>query len=284
MIKRKGYDQVCHIQKKSYKEDEIVYITFPGLEKTGCVKQLFSTRIGGVSRGMFSSMNLSYTRGDEKEAVDENYRRIAACLESDVSCFVCSDQTHTDNIRIVGSEDMGKGTIYPKDYHDVDGLITDQRGIVLGTFFADCVPLFFVDPVKKAIGMTHSGWRGTVQKIGKKTVRMMQEQYGSNPADMYTAIGPSICQSCYEVSGDVIDRVKEAFPESLWSDLFYPTIPGKYQLNLWEANRQIMLEAGILAEHIEVTDICTCCNPDFLFSHRASQGKRGNLGAFLALI
>ena len=284
MIKRKGYDQVCHILKKSYKEDEIVYITFPGLEKTGCVKHLFSTRIGGVSRGMFSSMNLSYTRGDEKEAVDENYRRIAACLESDVSCFVCSDQTHTDNIRIVGPEDMGKGTIYPKDYHDVDGLITDQRGIVLGTFFADCVPLFFVDPVKKAIGMTHSGWRGTVQKIGKKTVRMMQEQYGSNPADMYTAIGPSICQSCYEVSGDVIDRVKEAFPESLWSDLFYPTIPGKYQLNLWEANRQIMLEAGILAEHIEVTDICTCCNPDFLFSHRASQGKRGNLGAFLALI
>ena len=213
MIKRKGYDQVCHIQKKSYKEDEIVYITFPGLEKTGCVKHLFSTRIGGVSRGMFSSMNLSYTRGDEKEAVDENYRRIAACLESDVSCFVCSDQTHTDNIRIVGPQDMGKGTIYPKDYHDVDGLITDQRGIVLGTFFADCVPLFFVDPVKKAIGMTHSGWRGTVQKIGKKTVRMMQEQYGSNPADMYTAIGPSICQSCYEVSGDVIDRVKEAFPE-----------------------------------------------------------------------
>ena len=284
MIKRKGYDQVCHILKKSYKEDEIVYITFPGLEKTGCVKHLFSTRIGGVSRGMFSSMNLSYTRGDEKEAVDENYRRIAACLESDVSCFVCSDQTHTDNIRIVGPQDMGKGTIYPKDYHDVDGLITDQRGIVLGTFFADCVPLFFVDPVKKAIGMTHSGWRGTVQKIGKKTVRMMQEQYGSNPADMYTAIGPSICQSCYEVSGDVIDRVKEAFPESLWSDLFYPTIPGKYQLNLWEANRQIMLEAGILAEHIEVTDICTCCNPDFLFSHRASQGKRGNLGAFLALI
>lgn len=284
MIKRKGHDQVCHIQKKSYKEDEIVYITFPGLEKTGCVKHLFSTRIGGVSRGMFSSMNLSYTRGDEKEAVDENYRRIAACLESDVSCFVCSDQTHTDNIRIVGPEDMGKGTIYPKDYHDVDGLITDQRGVVLGTFFADCVPLFFVDPVKRAIGMTHSGWRGTVQKIGKKTVRMMQEQYGSNPADMYTAIGPSICQSCYEVSGDVIDRVKEAFPESLWSDLFYPTIPGKYQLNLWEANRQIMLEAGILAEHIEVTDICTCCNPDFLFSHRASQGKRGNLGAFLALI
>ena len=284
MIKRKGSDQVCHIQKKPYKEDEIAYITFPGLENTGCVKHLFSTRIGGVSQGIFSSMNLSYTRGDEKEAVDENYRRIAACLDSDVSCFVCSDQTHTDNIRVVGAEDMGKGTIYPKDYHDVDGLITNQRGIVLGTFFADCVPLFFVDPVKKAIGMTHSGWRGTVQKIGKKTVRMMQEQYGSDPADMYTAIGPSICQSCYEVSEDVIECVKDAFPESLWSCLFYPTIPGKYQLNLWEANRQIMLESGILAEHIEVTDICTCCNPEFLFSHRASQGKRGNLGAFLTLI
>lgn len=283
MLKRKGSAQTCHMQKKTYKEDEIAYFTFPGLEKTGCVKHLFSTRIGGVSQGIFSSMNLSYTRGDEKEAVDENYRRIAYCLDSDVSHFVCSDQTHTDHIRIVGKEDMGKGILYPKDYHDVDGMITNQRGIVLCTFFADCVPLFFVDPVKKAIGMTHSGWRGTVQKIGKKTIQMMQEQYGTNPADLFTAIGPSICQECYEVSEDVIERVKEVFEESLWARLFYPTVPGKYQLNLWEANRQIMLEAGVPATHIEVTDVCTCCNADLLFSHRASQGKRGNLGAFLTL-
>lgn len=283
MLKRKGSAQTCHMQKKTYKEDEIAYFTFPRLEKTGCVKHLFSTRIGGVSQGIFSSMNLSYTRGDEKEAVDENYRRIAYCLDSDVSHFVCSDQTHTDHIRIVGKEDMGKGILYPKDYHDVDGMITNQRGIVLCTFFADCVPLFFVDPVKKAIGMTHSGWRGTVQKIGKKTIQMMQEQYGTNPADLFTAIGPSICQECYEVSEDVIERVKEVFEESLWARLFYPTVQGKYQLNLWEANRQIMLEAGVPATHIEVTDVCTCCNADLLFSHRASQGKRGNLGAFLTL-
>lgn len=279
-IKRKGDREVCRLHRA---ENGVSYLTFPGLERTGVVRHLFSTREGGVSEGIYASMNLSYTRGDEKDAVDENYRRIAACLDSVVEDMVCSDQTHTDNIRLVTAADRGKGVTKPKDYRDVDGLITQERGIVLCTFFADCVPLFFVDPVNRAIGLSHSGWRGTVQKIGRKTVEEMGKAFGTKPEDIHAAIGPSICQDCYEVSEDVIEEFRAVFPGKLWESLFYPTKPGKYQLNLWEANRQVMLEAGIPETQIEVTDLCTCCNPDFLFSHRASHGKRGNLGAFMKL-
>lgn len=266
-------------------ENGVTYLTFPGLERTGVVRHLFSTREGGVSEGIYRSMNLSYARGDEKEAVDENYRRIAEVLGSSGEDMVCSDQTHTDHIRLVTEKDRGKGVVKPKDYTEVDGLITQEKGIVLCTFFADCVPLFFVDPVRRAIGLAHSGWRGTVQKIGRKTVEKMREAFGTDPEDVRAAIGPSICQDCYEVSEDVIEEFRRAFPEErVWDSLFYRTKPGKYQLNLWEANRLVMLEAGIPAEQIEVTDICTCCNPDFLFSHRASHGRRGNLGAFMKLV
>ena len=295
-IKRKEGQEVCRVHKTA---DGVTYLTFPGLERTGVVRHLFSTREGGVSEGIYASMNLSYTRGDKKEAVDENYRRIAVCLESSVEDMVCSDQTHTDHIRLVTAKDRGKGVVKPKDYRDVDGLITQEKGIVLCTFFADCVPLFFVDPVRKAIGLSHSGWRGTVQKIGKKTVEEMGRAFGTKPEDIHAAIGPSICQDCYEVSEDVIEEFRKAFPEAEGSDgisgprsgsceqpcaLWFQTRPGKYQLNLWEANRQIMLEAGIPVSQIEVTDLCTCCNPDFLFSHRASCGQRGNLGAFMKIL
>ncbi len=277
-IKRKAGREALAVHTA---ENGVTYLTFPGLERTGVVRHLFSTREGGVSEGIYRSMNLSYARGDDKEAVDENYRRIAEVLGSSVEDMVCSDQTHTDHIRLVTAKDRGKGVTRPKDYTDVDGLITQEKGIVLCTFFADCVPLFFVDPVRRAIGLSHSGWRGTVQKIGRKTVERMKEAFGTDPKDVYAAIGPSICQDCYEVSEDVAEEFGKSFPAG---ELFYETKPGKYQLDLWEANRLVMLEAGIPAEHIEVTDLCTCCNPDFLFSHRASHGQRGNLAACMKLV
>ena len=277
-IKRKAGREALAVHTA---ENGVTYLTFPGLERTGVVRHLFSTREGGVSEGIYRSMNLSYARGDDKEAVDENYRRIAEVLGSSVEDMVCSDQTHTDHIRLVTAKDRGKGVTRPKDYTDVDGLITQEKGIVLCTYFADCVPLFFVDTVRRAIGLSHSGWRGTVQKIGRKTVERMKEAFGTDPKDVYAAIGPSICQDCYEVSEDVAEEFGKSFPAG---ELFYETKPGKYQLDLWEANRLVMLEAGIPAEHIEVTDLCTCCNPDFLFSHRASHGQRGNLAAFMKLV
>ena len=262
---------------------ELEYLTFPGLRACGLVNHLFTTRKGGVSKGIYSSMNVSYTRGDEKEAVDENYRRIAAVFGSDASKIVCSDQTHTTNVRLVTKKDCGKGVITPKDYTDVDGLITDEPGIILATFYADCVPLYFVDTEHKAIGLSHSGWKGTVNKMGECTLQAMKEAFGTRPEMVKAAIGPSICQECYEVSRDVAEQFMLLFKDCPKEILYPGKEEGKYQLNLWEANKKILLDAGILPENLEVTDICTCCNPEYLFSHRASNGKRGNLGAFMEL-
>ena len=149
-----------HMEIRQY--GKVPYLTFPLLEKTGLVRHLFSTREGGVSTGIYSSMNVSYSRGDNKEAVDENFRRIAEIFGAAPDKMVCSRQTHTTNIRRVTKADCGKGVVRETDYEDVDGLITDEPGIILCTFYADCVPLYFVDTKHRAIGLSHSGWRGTV--------------------------------------------------------------------------------------------------------------------------
>ncbi len=271
-----------HVLQENRK-DEVLYFTFPKLSAQPGFLHGFSSRLGGVSRNEFAAMNLSFTRGDDPECVRENYRRIAAAIGFDDRRIVCSDQTHTNHVREVTAKDCGKGYLRPRDYADVDGLVTNEADVVLATFYADCVPLYFIDPEHRAVGLSHSGWKGTVSDIAGVTVRTMREKYGSRPEALLAAIGPSICQDCYEVSEDVIAQVRESYGEALWPRLFYQKENGRYQLNLWEACRQNLLRAGVLPEHIEVTDICTCCNPDILFSHRASKGKRGNLAAFLAV-
>ncbi len=258
------------------------YLTFPNLSRIQGITHAFSTRVGGVSKGIYSTLNLSFVRGDEEEAVLENYKRMAEVLETDIEHMVCSDQTHTVNIRYVTQEDGGKGIVKPRDYTDIDGLLTDMPGLCLATFYADCVPLYFVDPVRNVIGLAHSGWRGTVEQMGAHMVRAMRERFGCRPEDMFAAIGPSICQDCYEISEEVAVRFRQGF----WADkqvLKPGKETGKYQLDLWKANKEILLSCGILPEHIDVTDVCTCCNSEYLFSHRASNGQRGNLGAFLML-
>ena len=264
-------------------EGAVPYLSFPMFRDTGLVTDGFSTRLGGVSEGCFSSLNLSFDRGDDRAAVAENFRRMGEALGVRCEDMVLSQQTHTTNIRIVTDEDRGKGITRERDYTDIDGLITNVPGICLVTTYADCVPLYFLDPVKKVIALSHSGWRGTVGKIGKKTVELMHVKFGSDPADILAAVGPSVCQDCYEVSTDVIDRFREVFDRSAWDELFYEKPDGKYQLDLWKANEKIFLEAGIRKEHIAVTNVCTHCNSGILYSHRAMGDKRGNLCAFLAL-
>ena len=202
-------------------EGAVPYLSFPMFRDTGLVTDGFSTRLGGVSEGCFSSLNLSFDRGDDRAAVAENFRRMGEALSVHCEDMVLSQQTHTTNIRIVTDEDRGKGITRERDYTDIDGLITNVPGICLVTTYADCVPLYFLDPVKKVIALSHSGWRGTVGKIGKKTVELMHDNFGSDPADILAAVGPSVCQDCYEVSADVIDRFKEVFDRSVWDELFY---------------------------------------------------------------
>ena len=257
--------------------DGVPFLSYPMLEETGIVHHGFSTKLGGVSKGCWATMNISTTRGDDPEDVEENQRRIARAIGVKPEDMTFTNQTHTTNVAVVRAEDKGRR------FMKTDGMITNVPGICLVTFYADCVPLYFVDPVKKAIGLSHSGWRGTVGKIGKVTVELMQKTYGSDPKDILAAIGPSICQDCYEVSEDVIVKFQKSFEEKYWPELFYQKENGKYQLNLWKANELVFEEAGILKKHIAVTNVCTHCNPDILFSHCTTGNKRGNLSAFLAL-
>ncbi|MCH5258541.1 MAG: peptidoglycan editing factor PgeF [Lachnospiraceae bacterium] len=279
------YRHKSRMQVKQNRMGEVEYLTFPLLSRTGMVRHLFSTRVGGVSKGIYSTMNLSYTRGDDKEAVDENFRRIADVLGCEVGDIVCSDQTHTVNLRVASSKDGGKGILIPKDYADTDGLLTDEPGLVLATFYADCVPLYFVDTRRRAIALAHSGWRGTVARMGRCVTEKMKDVYGTDPSDIVAVVGPSICQACYEVSEDVAEAFAQEFHgEGQTNEILLSKGGGKYQLDLWRANEIVLIEAGIPTEQIQVTDLCTCHNSDYLFSHRASQGKRGNLGAFLGLV
>lgn len=262
--------------------EDLPLLTFPALNSCGCVRHGFSTRAGGVSEGYFSTLNLKFDNGDDNACVCENYRRLAEAFGVSPDNFVFTDQTHTNHVRTVTREDAGKGLTRPKDYTDVDGLITNEPGLVLSAFFADCVPLFFVDPVHRAIGLAHSGWKGTVRRIGAAVVSAMAEQFGTAPSDLVCAIGPSICRDCYEIGLEVAEEFMAEFP-GYEERILTKKKNGKYLLDLWETCQIVLMEAGVNKDRIHVTDICTCCNPELLFSHRATGGKRGNLAAFLML-
>lgn len=262
----------------------VYYITFPKLEKyNNRMIHAFSTRKGGVSEGYLSEMNLSFTRGDDRKKVLENHRIFANAVGYDENRLVFSDQVHDTVIYKVTEKDIGKGIHRESDIRSIDGLVTNEIDIPIITFYADCVPLFFFDPKQNVIAVSHSGWKGTIKKIGKKMVEFMSSEYGSCPSDIVCAIGPSICQNCYEVSEDVAEQFRIHFGEKCNSELIYGTKPGKYQLNLHQACLLTLLEAGVIRENIDVTDLCTCCNPDWLFSHRKTDGKRGNLAAVMML-
>ena len=277
--------------------NRVPYFTYSLFEQyMDKVKAVFTTRFGGVSEGDLNSLNLSFTRGDEPANVMSNFEKVAQILGISINQFIFSHQTHTTNIRLVTKEDMGKGIVKPLDYENIDGLITNEPGICLSLFFADCVPVYFYDPKTNGIGLAHSGWKGTVGQISAQMIRLMEQSFGTKPEDLLVVIGPSICPSCYEVSEDVAKEFAFAYNLDLKcldysesvieyesSILFNGKMKGKYQLNLWQAIRQTLLNNGVKTEHIQGPDVCTCCNPNILFSHRASGGKRGNLGAFMML-
>ena len=260
---------------------DLVYITFPKLSACGAVRHTFSTRYGGISGGQYSTMNLSFNNGDARENVEENYRRLCSAVGIDVSHLVLSRQTHTNNVRYVTADDCGTGYSKPS-FQDVDGLITDCRGVAMVTQYADCTPLLFCDPVKRVAATSHAGWRGTVKLIGQITVDKMVKDFGCRREDIIAAIGPAIGQCCYEVDDPVYEELVK-LPVKLDGAVLKKD-NGHYMLDLKEVNRRILVESGVRAENIDVADLCTCCNNDGLHSHRATGGKRGNLAAIIELI
>lgn len=245
----------------------------------------FSTRKGGVSKEHLASLNLSFSVEDAKENVLENFRRIGECFGKTPEDFVLSKQSHETKVLKVGTKDRGKGITKDRDYEGIDALITDEEGIILSCFSADCVPILFYDPIHKAVGACHSGWRGTKGKILRNVVEEMRKHFSSNPAEILIAIGPSICKEQYVVSEDLALSFLEDYPD-LGEDSSSPIqriSKDKFQLDLWDLNRRIALDCGIKEEHISISGYCTMENPELFFSHRYSQGKRGLQGAFICL-
>ena len=245
----------------------------------------FSTRKGGVSKEHLASLNLSFSVEDARENVLENFRRIGERFGKTPEDFVLSKQSHETKVLKVGTKDRGKGITKERDYEGIDALITDEKGLILSCFSADCVPILFYDPIHKAVGACHSGWRGTKGKILRNVVEEMRKHFSSNPGDILIAIGPSISKEQYIVSEDLGLSFLEDYPD-LGEDAASPIqriSKDKFQLDLWDLNRRIALDSGIREEHISISGYCTMENPELFFSHRYSQGRRGLQGAFICL-
>lgn len=280
----KPYDltkEECYIEHA----DSVPLIRFQAFREYSFLNAAFSTRYGGISEGCLATLNLGFGRGDSEETVAENYRLFCRSMGVNPETLVLSDQIHDTVIYTADSRDVCHGKI-EKKLQGIDGLMTNRKEVCLATSFADCVPLFFADTVRKVIAASHSGWRGTVGRMGAKTVEAMEQEFGSDRRDIVAVIGPSICQSCYEVSQDVADAFAGVYDSRQMEEIAYCTNreTGKYQLDLWAANFLQLKEAGLVPEHIHVAGICTCCNSKLFFSHRASHGKRGNLNGFISIV
>lgn len=245
--------------------------------------QACSTRLGGVSTGIHKSMNLGFLNGDDPDNVHENFRIICNELKINPRSLVFAAQTHTNNVRVTGLSDHGKWIFRERDYDNIDALVTNNPGTTLIILTADCVPVSIYDPVNKAIGLAHSGWRGTASEIVCETIKTMQAEYGSNPENLIISTGPSICKKCYEVSLDVVNEFKKTYNEDEMKQITEQVSEEHFLLDLNEAIRISALRMGVKPENFEITGLCTNCNPDLLFSHRASCGKRGTLASFLSI-
>lgn len=248
---------------------------------SGLVDCGFSTRAGGVSRGHYSSLNLSLAVGDDPACVLENRRLFAAALKLDPSRIVVPDQVHSPNVRRVTEEDAGRGALdHATAIPDTDALITNAPGLPLALHFADCVSVFFLDPVNKAIGIAHAGWRGTVDGIVITTVEAMTREFGSNPSDILAAIGPSIERHCFEVGEDVAKQFDKLFSGD--ERIMTASSTTKWRVDLRAANLTMLERAGLDDSNIAVSEQCTSCNSSEFFSYRR-EGETGRMSGWLSL-
>ncbi len=252
-----------------------LYLQAEAFSEIGLVCHGFTSALGGVSKGKIKGLNLGFRVEDDPESVRENYRLVGEDLGLRLEHTVLAKQTHTDTIRIVTKEDVGKGLFRESDIEDTDGLMTNLSEIPLVVFSADCVPLLFLDPKKKVIAAIHAGWRGTVKGIGKKAVDLMQERFSCDPKDILVAIGPSIGPCCFTFD----EKDAGVFPK----ECCRATDNGKVLVDIWEINRRQLIEKGIQSEHITLAEICTVCHADRFYSYRTHKANTGRQGAVIML-
>jgi len=256
-------------------------IDIPGMMEFPELVQGFTTRFGGVSSGPYESLNLNFFREDDPSRVMENFRLLSEELGVSLGDMVLSKQVHGCRILRVDDSHRGMGIVRERSYGPVDGLTTDVPGIMLVTYYADCVPLYFYDPSRKAICLSHSGWKGTLADMAGESVKAMQAHYNSRPEDIRVSIGPHIRSCCFEVGDDVAGMFYERYP---WSERSArKSREGKWMLDLEDIIRESLLTHGIQKQNIYGCQICTKCESDVFFSHRGSGGRTGTGAALLMM-
>ena len=257
------------------KDVEFIRINLPG------VVAVFSTRHGGVSRPPFESLNMAFHVGDDSQDVAANRQRFAGAVGVPLNRTVCAQQVHGTNIKVVSSEDWGKGVYNQEEaIPETDAMITAEKDVILEAFFADCVPVYLVDPVKGVVGLAHAGWKGTINGIAGKTVLRMSKEFGCSPWNCFGFIGPSIGPCCYYVGEEVLGQVDLG-----QGGTAFPVIKkqGKLMLDLWAANKNDLVSVGLLPGNIGIAGICTRCDTRF-FSYRRDGGITGRMAALISLL
>ncbi len=239
------------------------------------IPHAFTSKLGGVSKGDIKGLNLGFRVNDNIESVKENYRLVANDMGIDLNKTVLSRQTHTNNIRIISEEDLGKGITKDSDIYDTDGLISNIKGSALIVFSADCTPILFYNKEKQVIAAVHAGWRGSVLKIASKCVELMKENFNCNPEKTYVAMGPSIGPCCFEFGPEAPDIFGEEYVKKAEND--------KYFVDLWKYNLDILTNCGIPRENIDLSKVCTVCHSDKYYSYRTTKDKTGRQGAIISL-
>jgi len=257
--------------------DSAQFLTFPAFQMIESVTAATSTRIGGVSQKPYHSLNLAYHVDDCHEAVAENRQRFCDSLSIRLSSLVLSQQIHGDKIAVIDDSLAGRGS---HDHEDAlsgtDSMITNSRSVALAVMTADCVPVLIVDPARKAIGIAHAGWRGTLGMIAAKTVHKMRDTFGTEPADCIVALGPSIGPCCYEVGEDLVSRFQQRFGPKVCID--------GNRLDLKWAVETQLIGAGVKQRSISSGKFCTACNVDLFYSYRAEGGRTGRMMSVIKLI
>lgn len=262
---------------QTHEQSGLVWLTSSLLDG---VAHGFSSRKGGVSAHPFDTLNLGVGRGDDEASVKENYQRFCAAVGTDFHRAVLSKQVHETTVRICTADDAGKGLLSPRDY-TADALITNEANLPLVVFSADCGIILLHDPIHHAIGAVHAGWRSCAAGILEKTVRTMQQVYGSSPSDLIASIGPCIGQCCFETDRDVPEAMQAALGAD--ADAYLEKRGVKWHVDLAGLNRQWLLHAGLSPTQIDVCGLCTACHPDLFWSHRKMGDARGAQIAMISL-
>jgi hypothetical protein len=280
VLKKGEYTQLKNINIYHEKKG-VKYISFAPLDEKGVINA-FSTRIGGKSREPYNTLNMGLHTGDDCQNVIENRKLFLDRQGLNLSNAVAAKQVHSTNLQVVDDSLRGKGAWKWEDaLDDTDGLITNSKNTILITFYADCVPIYIYDSEKEIVALAHAGWKGTVGKIAWLTLQKMKSHYGTKTSQCLVVIGPSIGPCCYEVDENLVVRFKNAGFNI--NKLAKNNRPEHYLLNLWEANKEVVLQSGVPEDNVFVSGLCTSCNNDIFFSYRAENGITGRMAAIIAL-